>query len=130
MLEIIEAKLHADVQGTCTGQYGFIIAVLEIIDVGPGIVLPGTGQAEFKTRYKAIVFKPFKGEVLDGVVTNVLRVSITSFNYGASLNLSEGWVLCRSRTSALFRFPTSELNPSSSHSTLKFSSAGSCGHAV
>lgn len=76
MLEIIEAKLHSDVQGTCTGQYGFIIAVLEIIDVGPGIVLPGNGQAEFKTRYKAIVFKPFKGEVLDGVVTNVLRVCL------------------------------------------------------
>jgi DNA-directed RNA polymerase II subunit RPB7 len=78
MLEIIEAKLHSDVQGTCTGQYGFIIAVLEIIDVGPGVVLPGNGQAEFKTRYKAIVFKPFKGEVLDGVVTNVLRVSYSS----------------------------------------------------
>lgn len=79
MLEIIEAKLHSDVQGTCTGQYGFIIAVLEIIDVGMGIVLPGNGQAEFKTRYKAIVFKPFKGEVLDGVVTNVLRVGTNPF---------------------------------------------------
>ncbi|KAG8760159.1 DNA-directed RNA polymerase II subunit [Serendipita sp. 396] len=73
MLEMIEAQLHSAVQGTCSGQYGFIIAVLEIIDVGPGVVLPGSGQAEFRIRYKAIVFKPFKGEVLDGVVTNVLR---------------------------------------------------------
>lgn len=90
MLEIIEAKLHSDVQGTCTGKYGFIIAVLEIIDVGPGIVLPGNGQAEFQTRYKAIVFKPFKGEVLDGVVTNVLRVN--SFQFRPKLKLIRGLV--------------------------------------
>jgi DNA-directed RNA polymerase II subunit RPB7 len=74
--EHIETRLHADVQGTCTGQYGFVIAVLEIVDVGNGIVLPGNGQAEFIITYKAVVFKPFKGEVLDGVVTQVLKVKL------------------------------------------------------
>ncbi len=76
LLESIEKKLHSEVQGTCTGQYGFIVAVLEVIDVGPCIVLPGNGQAEFKTRYKAIVFKPFRGEVLDAVVAHVLQVRV------------------------------------------------------
>lgn len=51
-----------------------MIAVLEIVDVGNGIVLSGNGQAEFIITYKAVVFKPFKGEVLDGVVTQVLKV--------------------------------------------------------
>lgn len=36
--------------------------------------MSGTGQAEFVTKYRAIVFKPFKGEVVDGVVTNVNKV--------------------------------------------------------
>jgi hypothetical protein len=31
-------------------------------------------MAEFEVKYKAIVFKPFKGEVLEGIVSNVNKV--------------------------------------------------------
>jgi DNA-directed RNA polymerase II subunit RPB7 len=71
MLQYLESKLYADVEGTCSGQFGYIIAVVTILNIGEGTVLPGSGQAEFITRYRAIVFKPFKGEVVDGVVNNV-----------------------------------------------------------
>ena len=71
MLQYLESKLYADVEGTCSGQFGYIIAVVSILDIGKGMVLSGSGQAEFITRYRAIVFKPFKGEVVDGVVNNV-----------------------------------------------------------
>ena len=73
MLQFLETKLYADVEGTCSGQFGYIIAVVSVLDVGKGMVLPGSGQAEFVTRYRAIVFKPFKGEVVDGVVNNVTK---------------------------------------------------------
>ena len=39
----------------------------------------GSGQAEFVTRYRAIVFKPFKGEVVDAVVNNVNKVGSSKF---------------------------------------------------
>ena len=48
--------------------------MVSILDIGKGMVLPGVGQAEFVTRYRAIVYKPFKGEVVDGVVWNVTKV--------------------------------------------------------
>ena len=32
-------------------------------------------MAEFDVHYKAIVYRPFKGEVLEGVVSNVNKVS-------------------------------------------------------
>lgn len=38
--------------------------------------MPGTGQAQFKVEYNAIVFKPFKNEVVDGVVNNVSKMGI------------------------------------------------------
>lgn len=60
--------------GTCSGEFGYIIAVINVIDIGKGMVLVGSGQAEFITRYRAIVFKPFKGEVVDAVVNNVNKV--------------------------------------------------------
>jgi len=74
MLNFLESKLYSDVEGTCSGQFGYIIAVVSILDIGKGMVLSGSGQAEFITRYRAIVFKPFKGEVVDGVVNNVNKV--------------------------------------------------------
>ena len=74
MLQFLESKLYADVEGTCSGAFGYIIAVVSILDIGKGMVISGSGQAEFVTRYRAIVFKPFKGEVVDGVVNNVNKV--------------------------------------------------------
>ncbi|KAG6332315.1 hypothetical protein ID866_6774 [Astraeus odoratus] len=74
MLQFLESKLYADVEGTCSGQYGYIIAVVSILDIGRGMVISSSGQAEFVTRYRAIVFKPFKGEVVDGVVNNVNKM--------------------------------------------------------
>lgn len=74
MLQFLESKLYSDVEGTCSGEIGYIIAVVSILDIGKGIVLPGRGQAEFITKYRAIVFKPFKGEVVDGVVDTVSKV--------------------------------------------------------
>ncbi|KAJ8473088.1 hypothetical protein ONZ51_g8091 [Trametes cubensis] len=74
MLNFLESKLYSDVEGTCSGEFGYIIAVVSILDIGKGMVLPGSGQAEFVTRYRAIVFKPFKGQVVDGVVNNVTKI--------------------------------------------------------
>lgn len=74
MLQFLESKLYADVEGTCSGEFGYIIAVVSILDIGKGMVLPSSGQAEFVTKYRAIVFKPFKGEVVDGVVNTVNKV--------------------------------------------------------
>jgi DNA-directed RNA polymerase II subunit RPB7 len=79
MLQFLESKLYSDVEGTCSGQFGYIIAVVSMSDIGSGIVLPGSGQAEFVARYRAIVFKPFKGEVVDGVVNNVTKVHLFTF---------------------------------------------------
>ncbi|WFC96574.1 DNA-directed RNA polymerase II subunit [Malassezia brasiliensis] len=74
MIEFLSRKLKDDVEGTCTGKYGYIIKVVSIMDVGQGRVIPGTGLAEFRSRYQAIVLKPFNGEVMDALVTNVNKM--------------------------------------------------------
>ncbi|KAK6637031.1 DNA-directed RNA polymerase II subunit RPB7 [Polyplax serrata] len=69
LLETVKQKLYAEVEGTCTGKYGFVIAVTLIDNIGAGLILPGQGFVVYPVKYKAIVFRPFKGEVLDAVVT-------------------------------------------------------------
>ena len=62
MREFLRSKLLQDVEGTCSGQYGYIICVLDpdAIDIGPGKIVPGNGLAEFSIEYTAVVFKPYK----------------------------------------------------------------------
>jgi DNA-directed RNA polymerase II subunit RPB7 len=97
MLQFLESKLYSDVEGTCSGQFGYIIAVVSILDIGKGMVLSGSGQAEFITRYRAIVFKPFKGEVVDGVVNNVNKVRPQCIGFEVCLTSIRGarWVSLR-----------------------------------
>jgi SHS2 domain found in N terminus of Rpb7p/Rpc25p/MJ0397 len=77
MRTYLKRKLLSDVEGTCTGQYGYIICVLDNhkIDIGAGKIVPGVGLAEFTVKYQAIIFKPFKGEVVDATVTTVNKVT-------------------------------------------------------
>lgn len=45
-----------------------------IESVGLGKISDGTGLVTFPVAYKAIVFRPFKGEVVDAVVIQVNKV--------------------------------------------------------
>ncbi|KAJ1976456.1 DNA-directed RNA polymerase II subunit [Dimargaris verticillata] len=74
MEEFVKTKLYQDVEGTCTGRYGYIITVVQVVSISKGKLIPGLGSAEFVVVYQAIVFKPFKNEVLDGVVKNVNKM--------------------------------------------------------
>ena len=58
-------------------RYGFVIAVTSIDNVGAGLIQPGQGFVVYPVKYKAIVFRPFKGEVLDAVVTQVNKVQFS-----------------------------------------------------
>jgi len=53
----------------------YIISVVQITSVGEGKIMPSDGSAKFKCAYTAVVMKPFKGEVVDGKVTIVNKVS-------------------------------------------------------
>ena len=48
---------------------------MQITSVGEGKIMPSDGSAKFKCAYTAVVMKPFKGEVVDGKVTIVNKVS-------------------------------------------------------
>ncbi|KAJ1655669.1 DNA-directed RNA polymerase II subunit [Dispira simplex] len=74
--EFVKSKLYQDVEGTCTGRHGYIITVVQVESISRGKLIPGLGSAEFEIVYQAIVFKPFKYEVLDGVVNNVSKMGV------------------------------------------------------
>ncbi|XP_063680954.1 DNA-directed RNA polymerase II subunit RPB7-like isoform X2 [Bolinopsis microptera] len=76
LIDIVKKKLFTEVEGSCTGEYGFVVAVTTIDHIGNGVVDQGQGSVNFPVKYKAIVFRPFKGEVVDAIVREVNKVGI------------------------------------------------------
>jgi len=72
--EILLEKLVSTVEGSCSGRYGFVVCVTDIFETGKGQIREGGGLATFPMRFNAIVFRPFKGEVFDAVVTTVNKL--------------------------------------------------------
>ena len=64
-----------------------MIAVTTIDNIGAGLIQPGRGFVVYPVKYKAIVFRPFKGEVLDAVVTQVNKVRFLTVQKCSSMNI-------------------------------------------
>ena len=52
------------------------MAITGIENIGKGLIRDGTGFVSFPVKYQCVVFRPFKGEILEAVVTMVNKVSI------------------------------------------------------
>lgn len=72
--DILTRRLVLEVEGTFEGRYGFIVTVLDVENnFPPGELEDATGFAVFPVRYQAVVFRPFKGEVMDTAVTRLTK---------------------------------------------------------
>ena len=58
----------------CSGRHGFVVAITGVEDIGKGLIREGTGYVTFPVKYQCVVFRPFKGEILEAVVTMVNKV--------------------------------------------------------
>ncbi|KAF3346227.1 hypothetical protein VdG1_01328 [Verticillium dahliae VDG1] len=70
MHDLVTSKLLKDVEGTFAGSY-YVISIMDTFDISEGKILPGSGLAEFNVGYRAVVWRPFKGETVDAVVYSV-----------------------------------------------------------
>lgn len=71
---LVRHQLYTQVEGTCTGLHGYLIAVLSIDRIDPAYIQEGTGSACFPVLYTALLLKPFKNEVLFATVSGVNKM--------------------------------------------------------
>lgn len=77
----LSSELRRQVEGSCSGRLGYVVAVInEETEDGTwrGRIMED-GQAVFSLKYRAVVFRPFRGEVVDGVVSSVNKVRVCAF---------------------------------------------------
>lgn len=72
--EIIRAQLYRQIEGTCTGQHGYILAIVSVDRIGSGVIADTGASASFEVGYTAILLRPFRNEVVDGIVESVNKM--------------------------------------------------------
>ncbi|MEW5297381.1 MAG: hypothetical protein WDW38_006213 [Sanguina aurantia] len=91
--EIISARLIEEVEGTCHGKYGYVIAVTNMISKGQGVIKQdASGYAAFNVQYGCIVCRPFVGEVIDCIVTQVLQMGFFAMAGPVNVFVTSGMI--------------------------------------
>lgn len=75
-----ERSLTTELDGN-SGKHGFVVAVTKVESIGKGLIREGTGFVTFPVKYQCVVFRPFRGEILEAVVTLVNKVDGLSSLY-------------------------------------------------
>ncbi len=64
--------LSEDYEGIITRDYGFVIAVVDVLNVGMGIIIPGNANTFHEVEFTILSFKPTVSEVVEGTVVEIV----------------------------------------------------------
>lgn len=79
-IEAVKMQLNETYLDYSDKELGFVIGVVEIMDVEEGIIIPGDGAAYYKSRFKILSWKPELQELVFGVIESIE-------NFGAIIDL-------------------------------------------
>lgn len=79
-LEAVEKQLHETYSDYYDKELGRSVAVVEVLNVGEGVIIPGDGAAYYSSTFKLLVWKPELHELVFGEI-----VEIT--NFGAFIDM-------------------------------------------
>jgi|TARA_B100001971_G_C18183958_1_gene534452 DNA-directed RNA polymerase subunit E' len=78
--EAIIQQLNKQFEGFISKDFGFVVAVSSVVNVGDGIIIPGDGAAYYETSFKLFTYKP---ELQEVVLGRVLEIT----DFGAFINI-------------------------------------------
>ncbi|MEK6848185.1 MAG: DNA-directed RNA polymerase, partial [Nanoarchaeota archaeon] len=79
-LEAVRKQLEETYADYISREIGVVISIVDVLEVGEGIVIPGDGAAYYKSRFKILTWKPEMHELVYGSIAEIT-------NFGAFINL-------------------------------------------
>lgn len=76
----VRSQLEESYSGFQDKDIGTVVAVLDVLEVKEGIIIPGDGAAYYESTFKLIVFKPELQELVYGTIEEIT-------NFGAFISL-------------------------------------------
>lgn len=78
--EAILKQLEKTYSNFIDKELGAVVGILDVTDIGEGIIIPGDGAAYYKTSFKLLSFRPELHELVFGIVDEIT-------NFGALINI-------------------------------------------
>ncbi|GBE20249.1 DNA-directed RNA polymerase subunit E' [archaeon BMS3Abin17] len=78
--EAIDMQLKETYTDYYEKELGKVISVLEVLEVGDGVIIPGDGAVYYNSRFKLLVWKPELQEITYGIISEIT-------NFGAFIDL-------------------------------------------
>ena len=78
--EAVEQQLKETYKGYMNKEMGNVIAVIDVLEVGEGIIIPGDGAAYYNSKFKLVIWKPEMQELVYGNISEIA-------NFGAFIDL-------------------------------------------
>jgi len=86
-LEAVNKQLKDTYKEYYDKEVGKVICVIEVLNVGDGVIIPGDGAAYYNSRFKLLAWKPELQEMTYGVVSE-----ITTFGAFLDLGVMKGMI--------------------------------------
>jgi DNA-directed RNA polymerase subunit E' len=79
-VEAVEKQLIETYTDYYDKEIGRVVAVIQIIEVGEGVIIPGDGAAYYNSKFKLLAWKPELQELTFGIIDEIT-------NFGAFINM-------------------------------------------
>jgi len=63
-LEAVKDQLRETYTDFYSKELGRVVSVVEVLEVGEGVIIPGDGAAYYKTTFKILTWKPEMQEIV------------------------------------------------------------------
>lgn len=78
--EAVERQLKETYTEHYDKEIGKVVSIVEISNVGEGIIIPGDGAAYYKSKFRIVAWKPELHEIVYGTIEEIT-------NFGAFINM-------------------------------------------
>ncbi len=79
-IEAVEQQLREIYTDYYDKEFGRVIAVVDVLEIGEGVIIPGDGAAYYNSRFKLLVWKPELQEIVYGIISEIT-------NFGAFIDM-------------------------------------------
>ena len=78
--EAVDKQLRETYVDYYNKELGKVVAVIEISEIGEGVIIPGDGAAYYNSKFKLLVWKPELQELVYGIISEIT-------NFGAFIDI-------------------------------------------
>ena len=78
--EAVDQQLKETYTDYYDKELGRVVAIIEVLEVGEGVIIPGDGAAYYNSRFKLLTWKPELQELVCGTISEIT-------NFGAFIDM-------------------------------------------